>query len=161
MEFSIKNNNKNINDLTVIKTARDIESINQAVRNGFMPIIKKVEKSDLIRQKYRLIQNLETGEVSCAGDFRFGELNAIDYRLIIDWTFYYPHNFKSPFAAYLIPDNLKIGERVFIEDLIEDLVGATWNQGDVYRLENCEAIWDGKRLNIEYNSSDNCSNFIG
>ena len=46
----------------------------------------------------------------------------------------------EPFAAYLIPRDLKAGERVFVEDLIEDFVGGEWNQGDVLRLDSCEAI---------------------
>jgi len=45
---------------------------------------------------------------------------------VIDWTYYYPHNFTSPFAAYLgFTQNIKIGERVFIENLIEDYVSAS------------------------------------
>jgi hypothetical protein len=45
---------------------------------------------------------------------------------------------------------LKIGERVLLEDLIEDLVGIEWNQGDTYRLERCEAIWNGSDFELQY-----------
>ena len=67
----------------------------------------------------------------------------------------------SPFAAYLIPKDIVIGERVFVKDLIEDFVGKSWNQGDTYRLESCEAIWNGIDLEIQYERSENCSSFVG
>lgn len=151
---------KNLENLTVIKTARDFYSINEAARNGFWPIIKKVQPSPLIEKKYGIVQCKETGQISISSDYRMG-LNREGYQKVIDWTFYYPYNFKSPYAAYLIPEHLKIGERVFIEDLIEDFVGATWNQGDVYRLESCKAIWDGESLCIQYDPNKHCSSYIG
>jgi hypothetical protein len=152
-------NQKNTNDLRVVKTARDQESINDAARNGFFPLVKRVEKSDKIRSKYAILQNKKTGEIEVIGDFRSGRgLN--DYEKVIDFTFYYPHNFPSPFAAYLIPPDIEIGERVFLEDLIEDYIGASWNQGDTYRLESCEAVWNGKDFDVQYDSSQR-SDFVG
>ena len=161
MDFWDKN--KNTNGLRVIKTARDKDSINRAVKNGFKPILKKVEPSPLIRSKYSVVQNKRTGEIDIECDFR-GRMTTgddADFETVIDWTFYYPHNFKSPFAAYLIPKDVKIGERFFVEDLIEDFIGASWNQGDTYRLESCEAIWNGTDLEIQYNPQINRSDFIG
>ena len=127
---------KNQNDLIVIKTARNKESINEAALNGYRLIIKKVEPSSQIRSKYSVVQHIKTGEIVVLGDFRV-RLDYDDdpnFKTVIDWTFYYPYNFESPFAAYLIPADLKKGERVFVEDLIEDIVAGIWNQGDAYRL---------------------------
>ena len=156
------NTNKNSHGLRVIKTARDMDSINNAAKSGLKPLIKKVEPSNKIRSKYSVVQNKKTGEIKIIGDFR-GRFysNDNDYETVIDWTFYYPHSFKSPFAAYLIPEDIKTGERVFIEDLIEDYIGASWNQGDTYRLESCEAIWNGTDLEIQYDPKTNRSDFIG
>jgi ribosomal protein S20 len=44
--------NKNSQELRVIKTARDKDSINRAAKSGLKPLIKKVEPSDKIRSKY-------------------------------------------------------------------------------------------------------------
>ena len=155
--------NKNSQGLRVIKTARDEYKINKAVKNGFRPLVKKVEPSDKIRSKYSVIQNKKTGEVEIVGDYRSGfySHDNNDFETVIDWTFYYPYSFKSPFAAYLIPKDIKIGEIVFIEDLIEDYIGASWNQGDTYRLESCEGIWNGTDLEIQYDPRANRSDFIG
>jgi hypothetical protein len=142
---------RNQNDLIVIKTARNKESINEAALNGYRLIIKKVEPSSQIRSKYSVVQHIETGEIEVIGDLRV----RLDYdydpnfETIIDWTLYYPYNFESPYAAYLIPPDLEKGERVMVEDIIEDIVAGIWNQGDAYRLESCEAIWNGEDLIIQ------------
>jgi hypothetical protein len=155
--------NKNISNLRVIKTARDVASINEAAKNGLRPLVKKVEPSGKIRSKFCVIQNNRTGEIEVLSDYRMGFVsdNTKDFTTVIDWTFYYPYRFDSPFAAYLIPADISVGERVFIEDLIEDFVGASWNQGDKYRLESCEAIWNGKDLKIQYSPESDRQSFIG
>ena len=155
--------NENSKELRAIKTARDIESINNAAKSGLKPLVKKVEPSSKIRSKYSVVQNKKTGEISIVGDYRGGIYSddKNDFETVIGWTFYYPHSFSSPFAAYLIPNDIKIGERVFIEDLIEDYIGAVWNQGDTYRLESCEAIWNGTDLEFQYDPGVNRSDFIG
>ncbi|HOZ96404.1 MAG TPA: hypothetical protein PLS07_04870 [Niabella sp.] len=151
--------NKNSQGLRVIKTARDMGSINKAAKSGLYPLIKEVKPSDKIRSKYSVAQHKLTGEIKILGDYRWNDLE--EYEVVIDWTFFYPYSFKSPFAAYLIPKDIKIGDRVFIEDLIEDYIGASWNQGDTYRLESCEAIWNGTDLEIQYDPKTNRSDFIG
>jgi len=155
--------NSNPKELRIIKTGRDRDIINNAARNGFKPLIKKVRPSDEIRSKYSVIQNKKTGEIKIIGDLRFDYLtdDSGDFVTVIDWTYYYPHSFKSPFAAYLIPKDIIVGEMVFVEDLIEDYIGASWNQGDTYRLESCEAVWNGKNLEILYDQNVNRTDFIG
>ena len=153
--------NEKPQELRVIKTARDKDSINMAAKSGFKPLIKKVEPSEEISSKYSVAQNKKTGEIVTIGDFRDSIDSENDFEIVIDWTYYYPYSFKSPFAAYLIPEDIKIGERVFIEDLIQDYIGASWNQGDTYRLESCEAIWNGIDFEIQYNPDINRSDFMG
>lgn len=159
----MSNKNENLKGLRVIKTGRDEDSINNAAKSGLKPLIKKVEPSAEIKSKYCVVQNKKTGEIETIGDYRMG-FNHVDneeFETVIDWTFYYPYSFKSPFAAYLIPQDIAVGERVFLEDLIEDYISASWNQGDTYRLSSCEAIWNGTDLEIQYNSKINRSNFMG
>lgn len=149
-------NRKNAQELRVIRTARTKDEINKAARDGYFPLIKKVSPSPEIRSKFAVYQNPESGEIAVVGDYR--ARGGGDE--VIGFTYYYPHNFPSPFAAYLIPPDLKIGEIVILEDLIEDLVGDFWNQGDVYRLKSCEAMWDGKDFIIQYDEST-VSGFVG
>jgi len=165
-------------NLVVIKTARDIESMNKACLEGFFPLVKPVEPLEMIKSKFSVRQNQNTGEVEMITDFRSTLrsnrtvylLDDLDedsnseqpkYETVIDWTYYYPYQFNLPFAAYLIPKNLKKGQIVFVEDLIEDYIGLAWNQGDTYRLESCEAIWTGTDLEIQYDPKKNISEIIG
>ena len=52
---------------------------------------------------------------------------------VVPFTGYYPYYQEKPIAAYLIPRQLADGSKLLIEDPIEDVVGATWNQGNAYR----------------------------
>lgn len=156
--------NKDLKKLRVIKTARSVEAINMGAKEGYWPLIKKVIPLDKIRTKYAVYQDSVTGEVTVIGDYRMSApcwTPGATNEKVIDWTFYYPHSFESPFAAYLIPNDLEVGELVFVEDLIEDIVGTTWNQGDCYRLESCNAKWNGKELEIQFDPKVDRMNLIG
>ncbi|HRJ73318.1 MAG TPA: hypothetical protein PLS03_13925 [Terrimicrobiaceae bacterium] len=139
----------NPESLRVIKTARNKTAINKAAKDGYRPLVKKLERLEKINAKFAVYQNPATGEIREACDYRaFPEEGFVE---VIEWTRYYPHFFSSPYAAYLIPKDIMVGECVFLEDLIEDLVGSTWNQGDCFRLESCEAVWNGTEFEIQYN----------
>lgn len=113
-------NDKQSNDLRTVKTARDEQSINEAVKMGFWPLVRPVVPSPKMHSKFRVLQNKLTGEIDAQGDYRAGTRGP-DWEVVIDWTQYYPHRWSSPFAAYLIPTDLQEGEVVILEDLIEDL----------------------------------------
>ncbi len=161
MEFW--NKNKNANKLRVIKTARNKNSINEAANQGLKPLLKILVPSSKIRSSYAVIQNKTTGQIEVTSDVRtfYELLENPDWETAINWSEYYPYNFASPFAAYLIPNDIQIGERVFIEDLIEDYVGATLDQSSHRRLESSEAIWNGEDLVIQYNPKIDLSSFVG
>lgn len=127
-----------------IRTARTEAEINRAAREGYFPLLKKVKRSKKIHSKFAVRQSSKTGEIEVIGDFRGGSADLEDAKMVIDFTSYYPHNWPSPFAAYLLPPDLKKGERVFLEDLIEDHVQSRWNQGDAFRLMSCHATWNGE-----------------
>ncbi len=111
-------------------------------------MVKKVVPSDKIKTSFQIIQNKTTGEISYYSIWG-GVPMPNGFELVLDFEHYYPYKFKSPFAAYLIPLNIEVGERVWIEDLIEDFIDYE-HQGEVYRLESCEATWNGKDFDIHY-----------
>jgi hypothetical protein len=148
-------------NLRVIKTARDLASINSAAQNGFFPLVKSVKPNLKISSKYSVFQDHKTGEIEVFSDFRCDLGYKGGKKKVIDWTYYYPYRFPNPYAAYLIPHDLKAGQKVWIEDVIEDVVGSVWNQGDVNRLIACEAVWDGKDLELCYDENIDCTTWIG
>ncbi len=122
---------ENIKNLRVIYTARSEDSINEAAAKGFWPLIKVVTKNPKIYSKVNVYQNSITGAIKAHGDFRAPkwaeefELNdedfdvsnkktESDWKEVTGWIYYYPHHFANPYAAYLIPKDIIIGERVFV-----------------------------------------------
>ena len=147
----------------IIRTARTLEEINQGAKGGFMPLVKKVEPSKKIKSKYCIYQNRLTGEVIEVNDFRsVGNLdNNIEFVQVIGWTFYYPYRYELPYSAYLVPSDIEVGEKVILQDVIEDLVEMRFNQGDVYRLESCKATWNGNDFVLDYDPEKDISIAIG
>lgn len=152
--------------LRIIKTARTLSSINEAVENGFFPLVKRLSESEELNDYFGVFRNRATNHIevsdSYSGFRRSGRYSydPIEWELVIPFSEYYPieYRFKCPFAAYLIPKDLVVGERVLLEDLIEDYrAGQFWKRN--MRLKSCEAIWDGTNLVVQYDPEihDVCS----
>ena len=135
----------------VIKTARTETEINNAIVLGYTALIKEVIPSDEIRVMYSLERNLKTGEVSVLQDSWEIYAHHEGTERVIDKVYYYPYQFPSPFAAYLVPQDIVVGEMVILEDLIEDIVGAR-HKMHTYRLASAEAMWNGERFVISHDS---------
>lgn len=149
--------------LRIVKTARTLEEINQGAKDGYVPLVKKVEPSNKIKSKYCIYQNILSDEIVEVNDFRSVhefESNR-EWRMVIDWTFYYPYKYERPYSAYLVPSDIEVGEKVILQDVIEDLVEMRFNQGDVYRLESCKATWNGTDFVLDYDPEKDISFAIG
>ncbi len=132
--------------LRIIKTARGQVAINEAAEEGWFPLVKKVEPSPELRNKYICFQHLKRGQVELIHDFR--DMPPADYQLLF-YGEYYPNPQEHYIAAYLLPKNLKKGEGVWLEEVIGDIVATSWNQGNTYRLESAAAVWNGRDFDIE------------
>ncbi|MCE9610916.1 MAG: hypothetical protein K8R23_12040 [Chthoniobacter sp.] len=142
------NNPKN---LRVVKTARTAQAINAAAKEGFRPLVKAVIPSPDVHCMIAVFQHRETGEVKLSGDCRWGP--GAEYDLVVPYTVYYPYRFPEPFAAYLLTPDLAEGERVWLDDVIKDIVAVYGNQEWHPRLEACEAIWINGDFVIDFDSS--------
>ncbi|WP_017733010.1 hypothetical protein [Nafulsella turpanensis] len=140
---------RNENKLRVIKTAKTEEEINEAARNGFFPLVKKVVPSEEIRHQLSIVQCRKTGEIRIITDrrTRVGEVYGEDWERVVPFYSYYPVSFPNPYAAYLIPPDIIKNEKVFVEEIIEDITSARW-QFNTFRLKSGEAVWDGVDLRI-------------
>ena len=139
--------------LRVIRTIRGETTINAAKEMGLKLIELRAEVSDEFKIKYKKVKDKLTGKIVTLGDFREDHyFRKSRYKTIVDWTSRNPSKFFSPYAAYIVPKDLKSGERVLINDVITNHVSGRWNQGDVYRLSKSEAIWTGRYLDIDVRS---------
>lgn len=149
----------NPNDLRVIKTARTKDTINAAAKEGFRPLIKAVEPGKEISHMVGVFQSKSTGKIELSGDCRRRPRE--DYELVLPYKRYYPYKFPNPFAAYLVPPDLEEGERVWLEDIIEDIVAVYGNQGYCPRLEACEAIWKDGDFEVQWDPYKDAEVWIG
>ena len=148
-------------NLRVIKTIRGETAIKAAKDMGLKLLELRAEVSDEFKVKYKKLQHRKTGEIITIGDFRDNTFyHNLGYKTLVDWTSRNPSKFFSPFAAYIIPKDLKKGEHVLINDVITNHVSGKWNQGDVYRLSKSEATWTGEDFYIDI-SSYAIGEFIG
>lgn len=159
-EDSLKGSVRNVHNYRVIKTGKDKESINTAVKNGYWPVVKKVEITDKIKSKRWICQNEETGEIETISDYRMMGCPR-GYKEVVPMHYDTSVPFPFSYAAYLVPNDLKVGERVFLEEVIEEFIGAEWNQGDTYRLISAEAIWNGEDFEIDYDENRDKMGFVG
>jgi hypothetical protein len=142
----------------VIRTIRGETAIKAAKDMGLKLLELRSEVSDEFKVKYKKLQHRKTGEIITIGDFREG--HGWEWKTLVNWTSENPSKFFSPYAAYIIPKDLKKGERVLINDVITNHVSGRWNQGDVYRLSKSEATWTGEDFYIDV-SSYAIGEFIG
>jgi hypothetical protein len=143
--------------LRVIRTARSIRAMNEAVHAGFFPLVKPVIPNPEIRSCERVHQDPVTGHVELQGDLRRKPKG----KPVTDFIPYYPYNFSRPYAAYLLPKDLEVGELVWLEDIIEDIVGFRGAQFFVGRLGACAAIWNGSNFDIQFNPRNNIPHVVG
>jgi hypothetical protein len=121
--------------------------------------VKTVEPSPKIASWISVYQHGETGEIQVISDHRF-RLHK-PWNAVVEHFEYYSGRKEHPVAAYLLPSDLVVGERVFLVDLIEDRVGVFGNQGHNYRLESAYAIWNGKDFDIQWDESKDAERWVG
>lgn len=149
----------NPNSLRVVKTARTAEAINAAANEGYRPLLKAVKPSRDIHNMVAVYQHRQTGKIELSGDCRWGPRE--DYECVLPFRRYYPYSFPEPFAAYLLPPDLAEGERVWLEDIVEDIVAVFGNQEWHPRLEACEAIWKNGDFKIQFDPKKDAPRLIG
>jgi len=142
---------KTIAGKKIIQTARGEDEIQEAVDAGFNVLKYKVEPSDNIRITDIYILDKKTGHIEIdAYSYHSITYGSSKGKKIIQERTYYPYAFP-PLAAYLLPEQLEVGERVVLEDLIEDIVGSSHAWG-TYRQDSAEAIWNGEKFVVDLSS---------
>lgn len=143
----------NARGLPVIRTARNLQMMQAASRQGFRPLLRDAAPAPEEGEfKYIVYQHQDTGEIWWSGDRR--DFHPLDHPLAADddpWVlvkdwFFVRADQPFPLAAYLIPRDLPDYTPVFVEDVIEDWRELTWNQGNSRRIHATEAMWTGQFL---------------
>ncbi len=153
----------NPENLPIIQTARNIKAINAAVAKGYQIILNRAETNPPFKRSVDIYRNTKTGHFKLMVDPRDSYRDP-DFHLwkpaLKSFEVDLPQ-FKYPFAAYLVPKDLAIGTRVWIEDLIEDFLGSSGPGFDEERLESSPAVWNGQDFEIDYQPGRDVSFVIG
>jgi len=156
-------------ELRVIKTARCIEDINKAADMGFIPLVKKLKPLKKLFRTTGVFRNKKTNKIEEAEDYvvyeQYGNITSYEdeneWELVVPFHSYYPYKFDSQYAAYLIPHDIEKGEKVILEDLIEDYYGGSFWSHHI-RVESLQAIWAGEDFSILYDpKTDGVCTWVG
>jgi len=156
-------------ELRVIKTARCIEDINKAADMGFIPLVKKLKPLKQLFRTIGIFRNKKTNKIEEAEDYvvyeQYGNITSYEdeneWELVVPFHSYYPYKFDSQYAAYLIPHDIDKGEKVILEDLIEDYYGGSFWSHHI-RVESLQAIWTGEDFSILYDpKTDGVCTWVG
>lgn len=153
---------ENTENLPVVTTLRNLPSMEFAAKSGFRLAFRDVgPESSFGDWKFILYQNKRTGHLWWAGDYRQGfppleeNESPTDYRVVRDWIDVRTDR-PFPLGAYAVSADISIGQRVYINDVLEDVPITWWNQGNAHRLTCCVAVWDGNDLTLDIPQNVGC-----
>lgn len=158
-----------------IETARTVLAINEAADNGYYPLIVAIQPDPRFTQKLNVKQDRLTRKISISSKEQ-SEMTGItrtfnprpnvlkipgcEEKTVFYTEHFYPYIHRLPFAAYLIPPGIAQYEKVFVSDVIEDVVKSihhicvpTLVTTEYRRLDECEAIWNGDSLELDWDES--------
>lgn len=125
---------------------------------GDFPCVQVIVPNPELCARKAIYQHPASGEVIEAGGSvlatRHGlrDLEEEGYKKVTDFVEYDPYCSKEPFAAYVVPKDISVGERVILEDVIENLWGGFF-WGHAVRVKEIEAVWNGNSFELKYDRS--------
>lgn len=134
--------------LRAIYTARTLAAIHRGIAAGFRALLEPVVPHPNIRSWYQLLQHRVCGRIVVVTRRRDPRALSFEYTEVLPATAYYPYTFPAPYAAYLLPPDLEPGERVYLYDIIADIVEYLPGQRSGRRMRGV-AVWDGERMEVE------------
>ena len=137
--------------LPIIQTARSLAAIEDGVRRGYRPLFVGANYQGNVGNKLCVSYCSKANVVLYERDFRamFGPMGGSKNGVSSIMVRHDDARHPSPLAAYMIPDDITPGDRVYVADIIEEIESQRWNQGDSWRLTSSEAVWTGEKLEIE------------
>jgi hypothetical protein len=148
---------QNDKELPVVKTAYDIDEVNEYVKNGHRSILREIKRNPRLQSNFCIFRNRINGLLVEAPAREFGvqygewiEYPEVDWELILESTYYAREREPNQsWAAYILPLGLQANTAVYLEDIIEDVyVGEFWYS--LHYASDAIALWTGDDLEIDY-----------
>lgn len=146
----------NPKELPVVTTCYDLYTLNKAIKGGHQACIIKITDNRELRLSGLLLRNKASGEYTLVKERRMyvqhgriKEYSAEEWEAIHEVRGYArTRPAHEGWGAYILPHGVKPGDRVYVEDLLEDLVAfGFWYS--VGAAVDGEGIWDGSSITID------------
>lgn len=146
----------NQDGLPAVKTCYEVYELNQAIKAGHQTCIVQVSENPKLRLSGFLLRNKFSGDYEVVSARRiyvqYGEIMEFSYdewETICEISGYArAQKASSGWGAYILPFGTKIGDRVYIEDLIEDIFAYQfWYSVAV--ASDAVGFWNGSKIEID------------
>ena len=148
---------QNTNSLPVVETLYSVDAVNDAIASGYSCIVKPIKQNPELKLKSLLLRNRNTGEFCQVPSRLVHQQYSREPKIYSEevWdeigtvTGYARTRLEgNGWAAYKLPKNLEVGSRVYIRDLIEDIIAEGFMYG-IAAAVDAEAVWNGASLEID------------
>lgn len=153
-EFTIGNRD----NLPVVQTCYSLQKLNESIKHGHQTCIMKITENPKLRLSGILLRNKVSTEYMLVKDRKMyfqhegiKEFSVEEWETIHEVSGYArtrPAN--EGWGAYILPRGVEPGDRVYIEDLLEDLVSFSFWYS-VGCAVDAEGIWNGSSIDIDEN----------
>ena len=144
----------NAKNLRVVKTVRNLNELTSDISKTNHVLFQRVTRNPSFATERMLLRNysdLTIVDVPSRSFYRrdgLQEYSEDQWELVHFFKSYSGNNSDEGWAAYLVPKDAEVGERFYIEEVIEDIVAEIF-WGTAIPANDGEAFWNGKGLDLD------------
>jgi len=139
----------------VAETAFTIESLNELAQTETITVFRNVEQNEKLWSHFKLYRNLETKKFIKVNDRSQVSYGKPRFEPGNEWILVHcnkvyarPKSLSRSWGAYIIPQGVKAGDRVYLPDLIEDVYAHRfWSA--IFPANDGVGIWNGSDLVLD------------
>ena len=136
-------------------TVFDVESLQDVAKLENKIVPRRIELNEKLWMPEMIFRNLVTGEIAHASSKvgraqrRTWDYSGEDWVLMLDTaTYAKPESLQRQWGAYVLPEGIEAGDRVYLPELIEDVYVTEFWSAKYYAADGV-AIWDGVDLQLD------------
>ena len=136
-------------------TVFDVESLQDVAQLENKIVPRRIELNEKLWMPEMIFRNLVTGEIARASSTvgwvqrRTWDYSGEDWVLMLDSAVYAkPESLQRQWGAYVLPQGIEAGDRVYLPELIEDIYVTEFWSSKYYAVDGV-AIWDGIDLQLD------------
>lgn len=145
----------NPKELPVVTTCYDLHKLNEAIKHGHQTCIMKITEKPQLCLSGLLLRNKSSGEYELVKErkvyHRYGivEYSAEEWETIHEVNGYArTRPAHHGWGAYILPLDVKLGDRVYVDELLEDSFSSEFWYSVVAAVDG-EGVWDGSNIKLD------------